>query len=872
MEETVLKVALAGLMHDIGKVSQDVMGVSQDYLDRQAHLYQPCYDGRFTHRHVSYTAAFVESLEKILPPQLVQASWGLEDTFVNLTAGHHKPETPLQWIITIADRLSAGWDRSEFEKEYNKAIDWSDAKKTRLLSLFERVYKQKEGLKKMRREDFLYAYPLREISPENIFPQKKDIAMPRTEEEANEEYKRLYQEFSFALEKLAHRNENIFLWFDHLDSLMGIFLSNIPQARAGMVMPDVSLYDHSRIVAAISAALYLFHKETETYNVEAIKDYGLKKFLLICGDFYGIQNFIFSEGGESAKYRAKILRGRSFAVSLYCELAADLILRKIGLPSTSLVMIAGGKFFILAPNTPRALKELKEAERKINGWLIEISLGQSAIGISYIEASPSDFEGKKFGNLWEELRNKMWKRKFSRYPLEEVGGDVRGYLDAFRPLNPPLCPYCGKRPSSEEAELYKEDDRSMCPICHDHIFLGKNIVLKNKDLRMAITSVNADIKGEKLLAPIFGEYQVAFTNGLLNDLARSGELYKYWDLNVDPSNPLNKMVTVRFIAGYVPIYRDEDMYDDRILEGRKSEKKKERLIDEINIGSIKSFEHIAAKAFNYEEEGKIAGVSALGIFKADVDHLGKMIACGLPEDELSISRLSALSRQLNLFFVLYMPYLLKTDSRFNDIYTIFCGGDDLFLVGPWNKTIELASFLNEKFAEYVAHNEEIHFSAGISLQKPNTPIFKLAEDVEDALNMSKGNGRNSITVFGRTAKWGEFRELIKIKDKMYAWCSQGLVNSAMLFRLNKFIEMAEEEQRVMRGEGVAIKEMECLKWRAFFRYMTERNIGRTIRDETERKRAREEFSHAVNWLQNYRGKLRIPLWALIYNIRRGGRS
>ncbi|MCX7817523.1 MAG: type III-A CRISPR-associated protein Cas10/Csm1 [Syntrophales bacterium] len=864
MRETVLKVALAGLLHDIGKIAEYAMEteVDQDYLDRNAILFQPVFRGRYTHRHATYTSAFIEWLEKSLPEELNRAQWGLEDTFVKLAAGHHRPETALQWIIAEADRLSAGWDRLTFEKEYNSAIDWRDAPKTRLLSLFERL-----GFhEKMNRDDFKYVYPLREISPENIFPVEKDGALPKTDEEAKSDYKRLFREFTSAIEKLAHRKENIYLWFDHFESLLGIYLSFVPQARAGMTIPDVSLYDHSRMVAAISSALFLYHTETDSYNVESIKDEKPKKFLFVGGDFYGIQNFIFSEG-EAAKYRAKMLRGRSFAISLYCELAADLILRRIGLPSTSMLIMAGGKFILLLPNTESVKNELAKAEEKINRWLLRISLGESCLGISHLESAPEELTRVRFSDLWEELKDRIWLKKFSRFSLFEHGGAVKGYLERFRPLNPPLCPYCGKRPSSERAEKYREkDDRSMCDICRDHIYLGSGIT--RSDLRVAITSKNADIREVKLLDPIFDEYQVTFTKGSLNDLARDGSLYKYWDVNVDPTQPISKTVTVRFIAGYVPTYREEDMHDKRILSRIKSGEKED---EGIEVGKIKTFEHIAAKALVIDENDKEQGVAALGVLKADVDHLGKLMSCGLSEEEISITRMAALSRQFNLFFTLCLPYLLKNDRRFHDIYTVFAGGDDLFFVGPWNRIIDFASLLNERFISYVCHNPEIHLSAGISLQKPNTPIQRVVDDVEDALSKSKDNGRNSITVFGSTAKWHEFYELMKMKSTLFDWFNRKIVNSAMLFRLNHFIGMVEKERVVCSKGGVRIEDMECLKWRAFFTYVTERNVGSVIKDESVRKEVRNEFLKVAEWLEKYREKLRIPLWGLIYDVRRGGR-
>jgi len=52
-------------------------------------------------------------------------------------------------------------------------------------------------------------------------------------------------------------------------------------------------YDHSKMTAALTSAIYLYHKQNDTLNIEAVKNYEDKKFLIITGDFYGIQNFIF---------------------------------------------------------------------------------------------------------------------------------------------------------------------------------------------------------------------------------------------------------------------------------------------------------------------------------------------------------------------------------------------------------------------------------------------------------------------------------------------------------------------------------------------------------------------------------------------------
>ena len=869
MDETVLKMAMAGLVHDIGKLAEDAMTVTDEFINDNCGLYQPFFNKTYTHRHAVHTAAFIDHIEKLLPAQFNRASWGMDDTFINLAAGHHVPKTSMQWIIAMADRISSGWDRANFDKEYNEAITPTDYKKTRMLPLLEKL-KPTDSEKQTDPIQQQYVYSLKELTPDSIFPQKKDQGVPSSNDKALEEYKKLFDEFIFSLEKLLHRNDSIELWFEHFDSLMLIYTSAIPAARAGKVVPDVSLYDHSRMTAALATALYVYHRDTDSMEIGAIKDYTAEKFLLIGGDFYGIQDFISSDSGATGRHRAKILRGRSFSISLFSELAADLICREIGIPFSSIVLNAAGKFMIIAPNTPAAEEAIARAEKRINDWLIQVSFGQNSMGITQLAVKPDDFVRGRFADKRDELNEKMAERKLRKIDLDRFGGVVEGYLDSFRnDLNPPLCPYCGKRPSSEGTKD-RDDGGHCCRICHDHIFLGENLV---KNERIAITTADADLKSKtnRLMEPIFGYYQLMFQDddSKLTQLAKGGQLLKYWDISIDPQSGISRKVTAKFINGYVPVYEEDDLNDERLLAGEKSERKKEDRIDQLQLRTPKTFEHIANKAMN-QANGGYKGIEALGILKADVDQLGLLMSCGLTKEEITLSRIATLSRQLNFFFCLYLPHLLKTDDRFRDVYTVFAGGDDLFLIGPWNRMINLLEVLHESFKAYTCENKELHFSAGISLQKPHAPIDKISDAAENALKMAKTAGGNRVTMFNETVLWSEFFALQKIRKQFDQWIQKNMVNSAMIYRLNDFINMAGQEKSLLANfpGGIDLADMECLKWRALFRYSAERNIGRTIKgNENEKKRMKEEFSQAALWLDEHGSSLRIALWDVIYNNR-----
>lgn len=870
MNDTIYKIAVAAFFHDIGKFAERAKGnfhIDPEFLNRHADLYQPFYNGKHTHQHAVYTAAFIDHIEKFLPKEFNKGTWGLKDPFMNLAAGHHKPETPLQWIIAMADRISSGFDRDEFEN-YNNEIEFRDYKKTRLLTLFEGISPD-EKWKDDSLESYKFRYPLKELSPANIFPIDKEEYRLLDGAQASKEYDELFFDFIAALENLHHK-QNIPLWFEHFDNLFMIYASHIPAATVGKVVPDVSLYDHSKTTSALASAIYLYHLRHETMEIEKIRDYDDKKFLIIAGDFYGIQNFIFTEGGSTNKAVAKLLRGRSFAVTLISELAADMLCREIGLTNSSIILNAAGKFTILAPNTKETRDKITAVDEKINDWLIRMFYGDVSLGISFIEAACNDFvsKEKRFVNLWDSLARESEKKKYNKINLGKYGGVIGGYLDQFNnDLDKKLCPFCGKRPSSPEVEndVLIGKDESACKICRDHIYLGTFLV---KEPKIAITTPDAEIYGNKLKEPIFNMYQVSFdVTGKLGELANKGQLLKYWDISIPKDGRIAKEITAKFINGYAPVYTKDDEAEEsinRLLHGNRTEKTKGELFDMIKEGSPKTFHHIAKMSLNKKED-KFSGIEALGVLKADVDNLALVFSCGLKR--VSLSRLATLSRQMNHYFSVYLPFILSTNKEFKDIYTVFAGGDDLFLVGPWNKIIDFALYLNNSFEKYVCGNKKITLSAGISVNKPGEPIPSISERAEDALRKSKGNERNSITLFEETVKWKEFEGLNDIKKTIESWIDNSFINNAMLFRLNTFSEMARFSKELLEsGEGIEADDWEYLKWRALFKYTLVRNVGRHLKG-AEKDEAIQEVGNAAVWLEQYASAMKIPIWQIIYNQR-----
>ncbi|MEJ5299602.1 MAG: type III-A CRISPR-associated protein Cas10/Csm1 [Thermodesulforhabdaceae bacterium] len=859
-------IALAALLHDVGKFAQYAVSLPEGYRERNADLYQPFWNNRYyTHSHALFTAYFLESMKNFIPegfwnPNASTVRGVAPDSLINLAAMHHKPETPAQWVIAEADRLSSGSDRDEFTE--GKAIPVSDAIKTKLIPVFEMLFSSADAS----RDDFSWRYQIKPIDATTIFPQKD------SSEGSDEDYRKLYADFSKAFTELAHKNKPL-LWLQHLDSLYRTFTSHVPAARVGNVVHDVSLYDHSRTTAALAVALYRYHEETDTLREDAVKDRNPRKFLIVSGDFYGIQSFIFSVGGEQRGRRSKLLRGRSFSVSLLTELAAHEIAKSLKLSPLSVVMSAGGKFHLIAHNTAESRKKIEKVAQKLNDWLLDVTFGESALGITYTGFSPADLLNGRFESFWKRHIEAMEEKKFRRFDLSKHGGVFKDFLDRFRnDLYRPLCPFCGKRPSEEKVEndraIARPNERaSACGICRDHIFVGTKIVKKH---RVAVI----DSQQGDLVAPLFGKYQLKFVDPGSTSIDLKGlNVEKFWDVNIYDNGTVPTDVTFMPVNGYVPVYEAYDEHDERILAGARSEEAKLELIDMIREGDPKSFAHIASRALSFGDDGKLYGIDALGVLKADVDNLGAIFSCGFRGKRFTMSRMATLSRVLNNFFALYLPYALRNEEKgaFCDVYTVFAGGDDLFLIGPWNKIRDLAIFIVGKFRTYVCENRMVYISAGITLHKPSTPMDVIAEETEEALGMAKASGRNRVTMFGHSVSWDAFSCLVdEVRENLKKWLSEDVLSRSAFHRILKLVEMAEiEECAISRGKGVCITDIECVKWRAFLGYQVARNAAKKIRDKKDAQRVQTQIAgQLAKWINDYRGAMIIPFWSVLYDTRK----
>jgi CRISPR-associated protein Csm1 len=123
----------------------------------------------------------------------------------------------------------------------------------------------------------------------------------------------------------------------------------------------------------------------------------------------------------------------------------------------------------------------------------------------------------------------------------------------------------------------------------------------------------------------------------------------------------------------------------------------------------------------------------------------------------------------------------------DNLYVVFAGGDDCFIVGAWDAVVEFAVILQKKFSEYEQKirvdlpilKAPITLSAAVILVDHHFPVVQFAERAEELLHQAKtfdppsadldASGKpmkNRINFLGRVFTWSEFAEVIKVKDNM----------------------------------------------------------------------------------------------------------
>jgi CRISPR-associated protein Csm1 len=545
---------------------------------------------------------------------------------------------------------------------------------------------------------------------------------------------------------------------------------------------DVSLFDHARTSCAIAAALCI-RNQPEFAAVVPPRS----TFLLIQGDISGVQDYIYSVANVGPGGVAKRLRARSFFITALTEVVTHRLREELvpgyALPIAAQIFGGGGQFVLLAPDLPPVQENLVGIRREVNRWLWEEFQGDLALVAEFLPLTQGDLLIKE-GNIcqaMDELRGLVEAAKLHR--LGDLLQDGDGWVEeAFKweakPYPDGDCPSCQRLPA-RAGEGAPVDDR-LCPRCHRDRVLSERIVGARYIAYFRGEKPKAAGAGDggwldrRILTLFDGE--AARHVVLLADLADLDRLdrqpYQLDGFGYERPTPEGPAL-VRHFANHVPRFETlQDLTafctDERgCVHGCYTDADTCGILvrpDGSNVRAhdfpiLQTFGCISAAAAEWPDGA--LGTQFLGVLRADVDRLGKLFGWGLGEVK-SLSRLATLSRMTDLFFSGWVNETLEHPPEgkpYNRIYTVYSGGDDLCLVGPWDVIVDFSRHLAAEFERYVAGNPNVTLSAAISVTKPKFPIATSANKAGKWLDeRAKREGRNRLHLFGVTARWRDLSD------------------------------------------------------------------------------------------------------------------
>lgn len=817
--------AAAGLLHDCGKLLEPAGVPLPAGVERMQEQICPVRDGRSTHRHVLYSLLGVEHRT---------AAWGglHAGQLRDLVAYHHRPRTGEQGdaIMVAADCLASGHDRRARDAAADPA-----GRVTALRPVLASVSLNKS--RRAKHDPSAWHVPARVLDFTD-----PDTFLPAEGESSIDAYRAscrgLADHFLAAIRVFEAPSDEACV--EHLSALMQRLTHAIPQSRSQDEVPDTSLYDHSRVVAAFAAAMAVQFRDGGPDDPDQVR--AQARFRLFHFRIRSIQDFIFRilppleepgiEAVRGERGLAKTLRARSFYLSLLTCAIARRTLHACGLPITNLLIDAGGRGSILLPDDPAVITRLRAVLKDVRAWVRRTLLGTAQVDLMLGDSLAADaFAPERFSATWDREQRLLESARI-RPPFDGLAASDGRWSDSGwieRTAN-------GLPVDRAEMHVKFRTLGTALP-------RAQTLVIGRTGQSVEGASVNLNVAGISCALHDLPPHRVHVPDGMLAfaiDLPSD-----------DPRDPAALARPFIIIANHVPIAGEEELHALEMRDrhqaeaGETDETAADDDDDRARAGQPLTFGHLArlsrrALDETPDQDPGFHAHAMLGSLKADVDSLGKIMSRGLAHgpggaSARSIGRMCGLSRSLDLFFKGFLQARLR--SEFPRVYTVFAGGDDLFLIGPWLDVIRLAKRLNDWFTRFACGNPDVTISAGVILTHPAAPVRALAHDGEEAVERSKGSGKNRITIGSLTMGWEDWQEGLALAGTLIR--NEAGCLPAQLYRFYRFGRMAAEvearqgresarQKHASRGHACEDDEKplpaDAFRWRSQMSYDLRRNL------------------------------------------------
>lgn len=672
MTDERVKVILGGLLHDVGKV---------------------VYRAGAAERHSLLGEKWLKEEGGIKDQDIldqVQYHHGKELAYAKLE------ENSLAYITYIADNISAGLDRRKETDVfgYEQGVP--------LVSIFSHMNGD--------REEKYYPPSLLDVGTKIAYPSENKISC------GLEFYDSVLAKLKDCLAGLEYNEDFIESFQEVLESVF----TYVPSSTSRQERGDISLYDHSKLTAAVGSCIHAYLKEKGQTNYKQIlfekgQDfYETSAFFLYSMDISGIQEFIYTTASDKV---LKALRVRSFYLEILLEHCVDELLFSLGLSRCNLLYSGGGHAYMLLPGTAETEEKIHIFEKKVNRWFLDNFKTALFLGVGYAKCSANTLmnqPGGSYGELFHSVSEMISKKKLHRYNAEELI-------------------WLNKRQN--------ENHERECKICHR----SDRLVQTDK---CSFCAAVENMSSQLLKKDLFVVMQEDNENCLPLPF---GCVLKF----MDRAETLNAMKS----PGYVKTYGKNQIYTG------------------LHMTKLWVADYASEETFE-DLKGKAVGTKKIAVLRADVDDLGKSFIHGFEDKTeqdkyVTLSRTATFSRKMSMYFKKHINSLLECGENYivdketgkRTAVVVYAGGDDLFIVGSWDDIIGFSLDLYESFQRYTQGS--LSFSAGIGIYDSKFPVANMAEMTGDLEDYAKSvDGKNAVTLFEKnnTYSWPEFQNKV-IREK-----------------------------------------------------------------------------------------------------------
>lgn len=738
------EIALAGLLHDIGKFYQRAAGRGR------APGFEGCGPDDYGRNgaHATWSAAFVRDL---LPERFVQIA--------STVLYHHRPADWASKAVAAADRLASG-----------ERADQTEEQPHNLLSIFCQLGEDERGRPA---PAYLPLIPL-ELDSQVIFPQTGVDGSQAA-------YHALWTEFTDAVKSLDTPADTMG-FVETLYHLLMRYAWSVPSAYYRST-PDISLFDHSRVTAALAVCLADQDEQTlDNLLGRSATAHSMPVAYLVEGDISGVQRFIYTITSKGA---AKGLRGRSLYLQLLTEGIARWILRIMGLPITNLVYVGGGHFYMLIP--PSEVDRMGDIQRELDTLMIKHHEGALYVALGAVPLFAIDFQAAEFGAKWSEVGQEVSRAKRRRFvDIPEIF-DPRGHGGNEETE----CQVCHSERLDVTRQNPDEPDEPpvrKCALCNSFEDLGWALGQASY-LLLVETEPVADLHP--------GEWRAT-----LRVLGIEIALLDQQGARVPREpRPSPGRAILLGIHGYPPME----------IQHRVRRDVGAPLASGIRFTANVTPRNAAGEVATFEDLQKSShGLKRLGVLRMDVDDLGYLFGRGFRrpdgEDLSTLARIASLSTMMSIFFEGWVGVLCQAVNDSGDsgqIYSIYSGGDDLFVVGSWDALPGLAYRISSDLKDYAVGNSLVHVSAGITLHGGKYPLYQAAQQADAALDRAKNlEGKDALTFLGQSLGWSDYERAEGLCDRLLTIQQEPRVGRSLFHVLGQLYAEYQATRRHTRSGTV----------------------------------------------------------------------